>query len=103
MQSDTAVSGRLQLHQVLYSKVWEARVAASEALALIAAAIAHWTVLQLTDVASRAATGSAPCAAEVLAQGHEAQVLQSFNVRSVLSSGRALLCDDGQVRHQAHA
>ena len=80
---------------MLYSKIWEARVAAAEALALIASAIAHWSAQQLAEAVSRSTANAAGSAEAVLQEAH---VLQSFDVKSVLSCGSALLSDDGRVR-----
>ena len=72
------------MHGLLYSKSWDTRVAAAEALGALADAFPHHSVEDLA-----AAAGVAPPERDVAFEG--------LDLQRVLDRGAPLLCSGGQV------
>lgn len=76
----------------LYSKSWETRVAAGDAIGHLAEAFMHHSVQDLVASVGRQAAGSA-------SSSHQVNLtFSAFNLKQVLEKGSALLASGGQVR-----
>ena len=81
----------LQVHIICYAKQWEARIAASQCIRMLAEYMQHFTP---EHIAQRAGVTQ-----DVNDQSKQAEVkmLESFDIGSVLESGKKLLQSGGEV------
>ena len=83
----------MQVYARLYHKAWETRVAAGEALGLLAEAFPHTTVADLAEQCT--VYGGEAGAASVTVSN--VVTFEEFNLKHILERGQALLASGGQV------
>ena len=83
-----------QVSSCLYHKSWETRVAAGEAIGLLAEAFTHPTA---QDLAEHCIACGGATAEELAALSGCVATFQEFNLKHVLERGQALLASGGQV------
>jgi len=92
----------MQVSACLYHKSWEARVAAGEAIGLLADAFPHATAADLEQHCLACGGGSLAAEGDAGAGGAPgatayAVTFQDFNLRQILDKGQPLLASGGQV------
>ena len=85
----------MQVYARLYHKAWETRVAAGEALGLLAEAFPHTTVADLAEQCAACGGGGVAGAAAVTVSN--VVTFEEFNLKHILERGQALLASGGQV------